>query len=154
MGGYLGEICFPKQIGSGGFGGGVQFVHFISRKKYSEMGAAYVMFSSVAAYEGPKGILFYAAAKGAVQSAVRVISKEISHRGQRINSISPAWIQTEMTDSYLDNVGMESREVHTGPLGMGTPQDVSGMVMFLLSSRAKWITGQDFVVEGGYLCSR
>ena len=49
---------------------------------------------------------------------------------------------------------MESREVHTGPLGMGTPNDVSGMVMFLLSSRAKWITGQDFVVDGGYLCSR
>lgn len=134
--------------------GGVKFMQFATKKKYSDAGAAYVIFSSVAAYEGPKGILFYAAAKGAVQSAVRVMSKEISHRGQRINSISPGWIQTEMTASYLDSVGVDEEGIHTGPLGVGTPQDVSGMVLFLLSSRAKWITGQDFVVDGGYLSAR
>ena len=134
--------------------GSVKFMQFASKKKYADAGASYVIFSSVAAYEGPKGILFYAASKGAVQSAVRVMSKEISHRGQRINSISPGWIQTEMTSSYLDRVGIDEEVVHAGPLGIGTPQDVSGMVLFLLSSRAKWITGCDFVIDGGYLGAR
>lgn len=131
--------------------GSVKFMQFASKKKYADAGASYVIFSSVAAYEGPKGILFYAASKGAVQSAVRVMAKEISHRGQRINSVSPGWIQTEMTNAYLDSVGVDEEGVHAGPLGIGTPQDVSGMVLFLLSSRAKWITGCDFVVDGGYL---
>ena len=113
-----------------------------------------MIFSSVAAYEGPKGILFYAAAKGAVQSAVRVMSKEISHRDQRINSISPGWIQTEMTASYLESVGANLEDDHAAPLGIGTPEDVSGLVLFLLSDRAGWITGQDFIVDGGYLSTR
>ncbi|SDP35558.1 SDR family NAD(P)-dependent oxidoreductase [Selenomonas ruminantium] len=134
--------------------GGVKFMQHATRKKYADAGASYVIFSSVAAYEGPKGILFYAAAKGAVHSAVRVMSKEISHRGQRVNSVSPGWIQTEMTTTYLDSVGVDKEEIHTGPLGVGTPQDVSGMVLFLLSNRAKWITGQDFVIDGGYLNAR
>lgn len=134
--------------------GGVKFMQFASKKKYADAGASYLIFSSVAAYEGPKGILFYAAAKGAVHSAVKVMSKEISHRGQRVNSISPGWIQTEMTASYLDSVGGDEEGIHNGPLGIGNPQDVSGMVLFLLSNRAKWITGQDFVVDGGYLSAR
>lgn len=40
------------------------------------------------------------------------------------------------------------------PLGIGTPQDVFGMVLFLLSDRAEWITEQDFVIGGGYLSAR
>lgn len=134
--------------------GGVKFMQFASKKKYSEVGAAYIIFSSVAAYEGPKGILFYAASKGAVLSAVRVMSKEISHRKQRINSISPGWIQTEMTTSYLKDVGIGEADVHAGPLGIGNVQDVSSVALFLLSDGSKWITGQDFVVDGGYLNAR
>ncbi|WP_276839989.1 SDR family oxidoreductase [Anaerovibrio lipolyticus] len=134
--------------------GGIQLIHHVSKKKYSAAGASYVIFSSVAAYEGPKGILFYAAAKGAVQSAVRVMSKEISHRDQRINSISPGWIKTEMTASYLESVGANLEDAHAAPLGIGTPEDVSGLVLFLLSDRAGWITGQDFIVDGGYLSTR
>lgn len=134
--------------------GAVKFMQYATKKKYADADASYIIFSSVAAYEGPKGILFYAAAKGAVHSAVRVMSKEISHRGQRVNSVSPGWIQTEMTATYLDSVGVDKEEIHTGPLGVGTPQNVSGMVLFLLSDRAKWITGQDFVVDGGYLSAR
>ena len=108
------------------------------------------MFSSVAAYEGTKGILFYSAAKAGVQSAVRAINKEILST-QRINSISPGWVDTEMTDNYLNDSGMLRENISTGYLGVGKPQDVSGMVLFLLSSCAESISGQDFVIDGGVL---
>ena len=70
-----------------------------------------MVFSSVASYEGTKGLLFYASAKSAIQTAVRTIAKAIGHRGQRINSISPAWVETEMTDSYLETVGEKKENV-------------------------------------------
>lgn len=134
------------------FDGSVDFLQCASKKKFSEMGASFVLFSSVASYEGTKGLLFYASAKSAVRTAVRTIAKEIGHRGHRINSISPAWVDTEMTSSYLESVGMGQESVRDGILGRGRPEDVSGMVLFLLSSRARWITGQDFVTDGGYMC--
>ena len=134
------------------FDGSVDFLQCTSKKKFSEMGASFVLFSSVASYEGTKGLLFYASAKSAVRTAVRAIAKEIGHHGHRINSISPAWVDTEMTNSYLESVGMGQESVRDGILGRGRPEDVSGMVLFLLSSRARWITGQDFVTDGGYMC--
>ena len=148
--------CYNKEMASAifrtSFDGGIDFLQFAMKKKFSEEGAAFVVFSSVASYEGTKGLLFYASAKSAIQTAVRTIAKEIGHRGQRINSISPAWVETEMTDSYLETVGEKKENVQSGILGMGKSEDVSGVTLFLLSSRAKWITGQDFVVDGGYMC--
>lgn len=147
--------CYNKEMASAifrtSFDGSVDFLHFATKKKLSEAGAAFVLFSSVASYEGTKGLLYYAGAKSAVRTAVCTIAKEIGKRGQRINSISPAWVETEMTDSYLESVGETQERIKTGILGVGKPEEVSGMTLFLLSSRAKWITGQDFVVDGGYM---
>lgn len=147
--------CYDKELASvifrTSFDGSVDFLHFATKKKLSEEGAAFVLFSSVASYEGTKGLLYYAGAKSAVRTAVCTIAKEIGQRGQRINSISPAWVETEMTDSYLESVGETQERIKTGILGVGKPEEVSGMTLFLLSSRAKWITGQDFVVDGGYM---
>ena len=140
-----------KDIVITSFMGCVQFLHFATKKSFSMENASFIVFSSLAAYEGPKGILFYAGAKAAVQAVVRSISKEIAKRKQRINSISPGWVETEMTDSYLKSIEMHHNEISTGPLGIGASADVSGMVLFLLSNRAKWITGQDFVDDGGAL---
>ena len=97
--------------------------------------------------------MFYDAAKAGIQSAVRAISKEILPT-QRINSISPAWIDTEMTENYLNESGMPRENIKTGYLGIGKPQDVSGMVLFLLSNRSEHISGQDFIIDGGYLIER
>ncbi len=136
------------------FYGGIQFLHFVTKQKYSMENASFVLFSSIAAHEGSKGILFYAGAKAAVQAAVRSIAKEIAKRNQRINSVSPGWVETEMTDGYLKSLEMSPKDILAGPLGIGTPEDVSGMVLFLLSNRAKWITGQDFAIDGGTLFGR
>ena len=133
------------------FDAGVEFIHYAAKKKFSAPYASFVLFSSVSSYEGTKGLLYYASAKAAVRTAVKTISKEIGHRHQRINSISPAWVDTEMTRSYLESVGETEVHVKSGVLGVGRVEDVAGVVLFILSSRAGWITGQDFVVDGGYM---
>ncbi len=132
-----------------GFWGAMKCIEFATKKKYSHEGASYVVFSAVAAYRGGRGMLVYSGAKAAVQAAIHSIAGEISERKQRINSISPGWVETEMTENYLKHMGQSVQDISSGCLGKGQPSDVTGMVLFLLSDRAQWITGVDFIVDGG-----
>ncbi|WP_290710199.1 SDR family oxidoreductase [Anaerovibrio sp.] len=131
--------------------GMINFLHMISKKKYAEKKSSYVSFASVAAHCGNKGFFAYSAAKGAVISAVRSIAKEISREGHRINSISPGWVQTEMTDGAE---GAQAEGFGRYLLGIGRPEDVSGMALFLLSDAARWITGTDIVIDGGFVLGK
>lgn len=128
------------------------FLSNFIKKKSVEKGSSFVVFSSVAAHIGQKGSIAYSAAKAAVKNSVTSIAKEICRDKHRINSISPGWVNSEMTEQSLIN-GMQSYNdmlsIHR--LGVGTPDYVSGMVLFLLSDAARWITGTDVVVDGGYL---
>ena len=92
----------------------------------------------------------YSAAKAAVNAAVKSLAKEICTRQQRINSVMPGWVETGMTHSFTEVSDMAEILSHE-LLGTGKPVDVSGMVLFLLSDRAKWITGTTVSVDGGYL---
>ena len=92
----------------------------------------------------------YSGAKAAIRVAIKSIAKEIANKNHRINTISPGWVKNDMTQKASELADVESFYAkHL--LGAGEITDVSGAVLFLLSDRAKWITGTDFVVDGGYL---
>lgn len=133
--------------------GMVRFMHMIAKKKYAEKGSSFVAFASTAAYQGNKGQFAYSAAKGAVQSALRSLAKEICRDGHRINSVSPGWVESDMSQDSVAEMGdIRPKEVFDGYLlGTGKPEDVSGTVLFLLSDAARWITGTDIVIDGGSL---
>lgn len=133
------------------FWAGIRLMQLVNKKKNSEEGCSSVLFSSVAATVGEKSNFAYSSAKIAMQAATRSIAKEIYTRKNRINTISPGWVHTEMT-RYEDETSLVNKKFFDWHLlGIGEPQDVSGMVLFLLSERARWITGTDVVVDGGYL---
>ncbi|MCR5467579.1 MAG: SDR family oxidoreductase [Lachnospiraceae bacterium] len=140
-----------RNIMETGFWGAMKCLEIVTKKKYSKEGSSFVVFSSTAAYLGGKGMLVYSGTKAAVQAAVHSVAKEIAGRKLRINSISPGWVKTEMTGNYLDHMGQSSQEIEDGCFGKGNPEDVTGMVLFLLSNRARWITGVDFIVDGGFM---
>ncbi|MDY6267935.1 MAG: SDR family oxidoreductase [Selenomonadaceae bacterium] len=134
------------------FWGFVFFLQAVTRKKVAERGSSFVAFSSVAATWGNKGMFAYSAAKSAVQTAVRSFAKEISADGHRLNSISPGYVGgTGMTAASTDFMGRPETVIHQHALGTGTVADVAGLTLFLLSDRARWITGTDIVADGGYL---
>lgn len=133
------------------FWAGMRLVQIVNKKKHAEEGCSSVLFSSVAATIGEKSNFAYSAAKIAMQSAIRSIAKEIYPRKNRINTISPGWVKTEMTRYEEENSQVTNKFYDWHLLGIGEPEDVSGMVLFLLSDRARWITGTDVVVDGGYL---
>lgn len=130
--------------------GGVNLIQICSKVKISHNNASFVLFSSVRANHTEKGLFAYASAKAAVQVAVKTFAKELSKRKLRLNTISPGFVKTNMTNDLMDSHNLEE-VIQNTILGVGEPNDVSGTVLFLLSDRANWITGTDIIVDGGYL---
>ena len=137
------------------FWGMVNFLQIATKKKFTTPEASFVLFSSAAAYIGNKGQFAYSAAKAAVQTIVRTFAKEFASQKYRFNSISPGWVSSEMTEKFKnDNGGIAQSVIDSYILGLGKPQNVSRVALFLLSDGASWITGTDVLVDGGCMLSR
>ena len=106
-----------------------------------------VLISSLASIRGEKGNAVYAASKGALNALTISLAKELAPK-VRVNSISPGTVETPMTQDFLKT---ESGVAHlqTYPLGVGHPEDITNLACFLLSDEARWITGQNIVIDGG-----
>lgn len=140
-----------RKIFDTSFWGMVNFMQVASKKKFSNSGASFVLMSSISGSYGSKSSFAYSAAKSAVQTAVQSFSKEIVRNKLRINSVAPAMVQTEMMDNEMYAAMASEELISQHLLGLGKAEDVSGMILFLLSNRAAWITGQNFFVDGGYI---
>jgi NAD(P)-dependent dehydrogenase (short-subunit alcohol dehydrogenase family) len=94
----------------------------------------------------------YAASKGAIVSVVKTLALEMASKGMTINCISPGTILTPLMQNMMESLTEEQQaERKAGfPLGLGHPSDIANTAMFLLSDGARWITGQNIVVDGGY----
>ena len=94
---------------------------------------------------GMAGQVNYSAAKAGLIGATRSLAAEVGRRNILVNAVSPGFIETEM----LDDLPKE-QILPMIPLGrIGEPEEVSGIVSFLCSKRASYITGQVFAVNGG-----
>lgn len=129
--------------------GMLRFMQSATKKRIANENSSFVVFASIASYVGEQGQLIYSSAKSAVKSSVKIVAKEISSDKHRINSISPGWIKTELTENDEFDVFQRRKDMFW--LGEGTADKVSGMVLFLLSNRAGWITGTDIVIDGGQI---
>jgi 3-oxoacyl-[acyl-carrier protein] reductase len=105
-----------------------------------------VTVSSVAALIGNKGQVNYAAAKGALHSATKALALEVATRGITVNAVAPGIIGTPMTEGLFDAKAIE----RLVPMNrMGLPEEVAGVVSFLSSEDAAYVTGQIVSVSGG-----
>ena len=100
--------------------------------------------SSMGGSVGLPGQTNYSASKAAVEGFTRSLSKETGQYGLRVNAVAPGFIRTNFTQSYVD------RWEHRIPLGrFGLTSEVADLVSFLVSSRARYITGQVIRIDGG-----
>ena len=134
--------------------GAFLFAKTLASKKFRKKSGrtSIVLVSSVRAHKGEKGLGIYGASKAALSAFSRSVSKEIAPYGCRINCISPGWLDTAMnraSDELAPGLVERMKELH--PLGLGSAEDVASSILFLLSDEARWITGSDLVVDGGFL---
>jgi len=107
-----------------------------------------VNIASVVAEAGNAGQVAYSASKAGVLGLTKSLARELGGRNICVNALSPGLIETDMTASLTD----ENRKklIELIPLGRsGTPEDVAGVIAFLVSPQADYITGQVIRVNGG-----
>jgi NAD(P)-dependent dehydrogenase (short-subunit alcohol dehydrogenase family) len=132
---------------------GLEFARSIARKKsVNPEGAGFVFIGSVMGDLGKEGKVGYCATKGALTSSVKAMALELSNKKIRCNSIQPGIVQTEMVKHLFETLPESSvadiSKQH--PLGLGAPEDVANLAIFLLSEKSRWITGSEIIIDGGY----
>ena len=103
----------------------------------------------MAAHLGFSQVVPYAVTKSAITGLSRALSVEWAADNILVNSVSPGWIKTDMLDNVLDSE--RERKIHNRMSlhKLGRTEDIANMVWYLISPASKYITGQDFAVDGG-----
>lgn len=109
---------------------------------------SFVNISSVIGSSGNAGQSNYAASKGGLEAFTKSVALEFASRGIRANCVAPGYIKSDMTDALsADQLKSISDKI---PLGRaGDAQEIAGVVAFLLSDAASYVTGQTLHVNGG-----
>lgn len=117
-------------------------------KMFSQKSGVIVNMSSVSSKMALAGQSVYSATKGAVNSMTQTMAKELARKKIRVNAVCPGFVQTEMVDQLPEDKKKEYlKEV---PLGrFADVNEVAGLVSFLCSDDASYITGQAIVLDGG-----
>lgn len=127
----------------------VEMGRLFSSRKYSCNGASIVAISSMSAWDMTKGMCTYSMSKAALNTAVQTMAKEFIRRKIRVNAILPAYVNTSMT------VGTENVDSRIAmlqekqPFGIIEPIYIAYMVEFLLSEKARYITGGLIPISAG-----
>lgn len=120
----------------------------VDKRNNISNGTSVVLISSAAGMAPSRGMISYCGAKAALINSAKVIAKEYSALGIRINTVSPSDIETPMTQTGDIKDFVETRK-DLYPFGIGAPDDVANMIAFLLSDKAKFISGQNYVIDSG-----
>jgi NAD(P)-dependent dehydrogenase (short-subunit alcohol dehydrogenase family) len=113
-------------------------------------GGSIITISSVASLVGLPMLPAYAASKGALDALTRAMAVDYASDGIRCNVVNPGLIATPMAASLLNDPEMlEPILSHYAIRRPGKPEEVAGMVLYLASDEAAWVTGGTFTIDGG-----
>jgi NAD(P)-dependent dehydrogenase (short-subunit alcohol dehydrogenase family) len=126
---------------------------FIKKRKIRN-GGSIVFISSIMSVVGAKANGIYASTKSALVGATKSMALELAVNNIRVNCISPALVRTPLLDSGIDKGGISQSEydkdLFKHPLGIGEPADIANLCFYLISDEARWITGTNVIIDGGY----
>jgi len=111
-----------------------------------------VFISSATAIRGSAGHAGYASSKAALLGGARSLAAELAPANIRVSTVIPGMVETSMQERIYSKISPAQREQidASHPLGRGRPENVADAVVFLASDKARWITGSEMRVDGGF----
>jgi 3-oxoacyl-[acyl-carrier protein] reductase len=121
-------------------------------KYFSPEGGSVINISSIVSQSPTPTTVVYSATKGALDTATRVLAKELGSKKIRVNAINPGGVDTEgARDLGVVGTDFEKQMVARTPLGrFGQPNDIASVAVFLASPASGWMTGETIAVGGGF----
>lgn len=144
----MNDVDIMKEVTAVNYMSFVELMKFFMRKKYSNEGGSIVAISSSAVIHHPMAMCTYVASKSALESSVVISGKEALKRRIRVNAIRPGFVDTAMAGE-APFATKESLDM-TQPLGLIEPRYIAYLIEYLLSNKAKYITGGVFPIVGGF----
>jgi len=132
---------------------GYELARLLSKRKYlNSTGSSFIFISSVLGILGVPGTIAYSSTKSALIGGTKSMALELASKKIRVNCIAPGVVDTEMSTGFFNSLPENSKQEITNmhPLGLGQPDDVANICMFLLSDASRWITGASIPIDGGY----
>lgn len=125
---------------------------FVRRLQHARKPGRIINISSVHEDMAFPGFATYCCSKGGLRMLMRNLAVELGSSGITVNNVAPGAIATPINKSLLEDKPKLNALLANIPLGrLGTPEDVAGMVAFLASDDAAYVTGSTFVVDGGLM---
>lgn len=122
----------------------------LEKKKKLNKGASVVLMSSQASVRPSPAHSMYAASKGGLTAFMRAVAVDLSGKKIRVNTIAPAMVRTPMTSlSAVTKEQLDADESRYLLKRYGEPEDIAGAAIYLLSDASSWVTGQQFLLDGG-----
>ena len=111
-------------------------------------GGSIINMSSTASHLGYPIYFAYSAAKGAVRAMSKAIAVHCQMNGYeiRVNSLHPGAIDTAMIDKMISDLGLDNKE-NLSPVGLGQPEDVANVVLFLASDESRFVNGTEILID-------
>jgi 3-hydroxybutyrate dehydrogenase len=156
--GESGFVADHHEIMAINYFGFIKIINALSDRLKS--GGSVIAITSLLSTQGMAGYSAYVASKHALLGAVRALALELAERKITVNAIAPAWVETPMLYQTMgemaESIGVETKvmvesEKAASPFGRFIqPDEVSAMALYLASDHARMITGQSFVINGGF----
>ncbi len=128
----------------------------LSQKVFSKMSpyrsGSIINITSINAEQGFPDNPAYVASKGGLKMLSKALARDWADYGIRVNTVGPGYTKTKMTEKSWNNLELRRQKLERMLIGRwAEPEDIVGIVLFLASDMATYITGQDIYVDGGWL---